>query len=106
MEWAENMGGWEAPCWERLRAVCSGFKRLFGSAEGSHKDAPEIAPHKAKEALQAVFDLLYLDMGPQGDFYNPDKAWDSDVIDAVAEVVRPFFNHLLQNKKECDDQAL
>ncbi len=59
LEWAAQMGGWEAPCWERLR------KALRQTASVKATDA--------QEALRNIYDLLYLDIGPTGDFYNLDK---------------------------------
>ncbi len=77
LEWAAQMGGWEAPCWERLR------KALRQSASAQATDA--------QEALRHIYDLLYLDIGPTGDVYNPDKVWDPDTLDGIAQVVRERF---------------
>ncbi len=77
IEWAAQMGGWEAPCWERLR------KALRQAASAQATDA--------QEALRHIYDLLYLDIGPTGDFYNPDKVWDPDTLDGIAQVVRERF---------------
>jgi len=46
-------------------------------------------PNAARELLSRIFDILYLDMGPEGDFYNRDKTWSPDTLDQIAEVVRP-----------------
>ena len=77
LEWAAQMGGWEAPCWERLR------KALRQAASAQATDA--------QEALRHIYDLLYLDIGPTGDFHNPDKVWCPDTLDAIARVVRERF---------------
>ncbi len=77
LEWAAQMGGWEAPCWERLR------KALRQTASAQAIDA--------QEALRHIYDLLWLDIGPTGDVYNPDKVWDPDTLDAIAQVVRERF---------------
>ena len=42
-------------------------------------------------ALRHIYDILYLDLNKDGDFYNEEKTWDADTTDAIAEVVRPFF---------------
>jgi len=47
LEWAAQMGGWEAPCWERLR------KALRQTASAQAADAQEVLRH--------IYDLLYLD---------------------------------------------
>ena len=47
---------------------------------------------KAQEALRRIHDALYLDLNEHGPFYNPDKSWSPDTLDAIAEVVRPLFH--------------
>ncbi len=79
LEWAAQMGDWEAPCWQRLRnAVEQASARPESSSD-------------AQDALKHIYDLLYLDIGPTGDVYNPDKVWNSDTLDAIAQVVRERF---------------
>ena len=39
----------------------------------------------------AIHDLLYLDMKNGREFYNPEKNWDPDVLDRVAEIVAEFI---------------
>ncbi len=79
LEWAAQMGGWEAPCWERLRTA---VREAAAQGEG---------PDSAEATLRHVYDLLYLDIGPKGEFCNPDKPWDADTLDAIAGVVRERF---------------
>ena len=79
LEWAAQMGGWEAPCWEGLRRA---VREAAAQSE---------SPDSAESALRHIYDLLYLDIGPTGDFYNPDKVWDPDTLDAIAQVVRERF---------------
>jgi len=62
----------------------------------------EVAPMQAQEALRAIFDILYLVREAEGAFYNPDKVWDADTLDAVAEIVRPHFEHFLRKQEEKD----
>jgi len=83
-------------CWRRLRDV---VREAAGQVPMPEEEAePEAKTEdlyddstKKVTALRQVFDLLYLDMGPKGDFYNPDKAWDADTLDRIADVVRPLF---------------
>lgn len=42
-------------------------------------------------ALRRIYDILYLDLGKDGEFYSQEKRWDSDTTAAIAEIVRPFF---------------
>lgn len=51
-----------------------------------HSDSPD-----ARGPLGQIYDILYLDMGPKGEFYNPHKACDADTLSAIADVVRPLF---------------
>lgn len=66
----------------------------------------EVAPQKAEENLRAVFDILYLDLEAEGEFYNPDKVWDADTLDAIEEIVRPHFEHLLRKQEDQDAKNL
>ncbi len=79
LEWAAQMGGWEAPCWERLRLAVN------------EPAAQSESPDSADAALRRIYDLLYLDTGPTGDFHNPSKVWCPDTLDAIARVVRERF---------------
>jgi len=83
LEWGEQTGGWEAPCWARLQQAV-----LDTSSE-------ERRSGTAHQTLRRIFDILHLDAGPKGDFYNPEKNWDADTLDAIAEIVRPTFSNLL-----------
>ena len=41
-------------------------------------------PCRAERTLQAIYEILYLD---EGDQYNPDKEWDADTLDAIADAL-------------------
>lgn len=45
----------------------------------------------AEAALRHIYDLLYFDIGPEGEFYNPDKTLDDHTLKAIAGVVRECF---------------
>ena len=79
LRWAEHMGGWEAPCWSRLREAAVGAASCA---------AP---PARAESALRRVYDVLYLDDDGKGGFYNPGKSWDADTLDGVAQAVCAYF---------------
>lgn len=50
---------------------------------------------KDKEAvLQRVFDLLFLDMDENGEHYSEDKERNVELLDLIAEEVRPCYEHL------------
>jgi len=65
-------------------------------------------PKAAQELLSRIFDILYLDTGPEGDFYNRDKSWSPDTLDQIATVVRPVCRGCdgggtLSNGQTCDE---
>ena len=60
------------------------------------------AESESQRALRHVFDLLYLDVGPKGEFLKPSKTWDADTLDAIADVVRPLFPQLPSQSTEDD----
>ena len=41
--------------------------------------------------LRHIYDLLYLDLNKDGEFYNAEKARDADTLTAIADIVRPLF---------------
>lgn len=52
-------------------------------------------PDEPFTALRRIFDFLYLQTDEQGEKrYNPAKSWDADMLEAVAQIVRPFFPEL------------
>jgi len=78
LEWAEQTGGWDAPCWQRLKTAV----RNAGA---------EMAPEDVATALRRIFDILYLDMDSKGEFHKPDKDWNADTLSMIADIVRPLF---------------
>ena len=88
IEWHAQTGGWEAPCWVRL-------SKAYRQAQKGKK-----SEESSEAALKRVFDVLYLDRGPDGEFHNQDKEWDSGTIEAVDDIVRPCFANLLQSAKK------
>lgn len=52
---------------------------------------PASGPH-VHPFLQRVYDLLYLDVDEDRDFYNPDKSWDgADFLDMIAEELSAYI---------------
>jgi hypothetical protein len=56
------------------------------------KDAGELELREALELIRHIQTLLWLDMDPVGDYWNPDKEWSpgSDFIQAVADTMTTF----------------
>jgi hypothetical protein len=42
-------------------------------------------------SIHGIHDLLYLDMQNGREFYNPDKTWDPDILDRVAEIIAQYI---------------
>jgi len=67
-----------------IHCIC-GKRTLIGT--GILESTPEADP-----VLDRIRDLLFLDMGSDGDFYNPDKEVDSDTMGEVVNMVREHFD--------------
>ena len=63
------------------------IQRSFGIA---HSTRPA-KPKPSHQVARRIHDLLYLDMKNGREFYSPDKNWDADVLDRVAEIVAEFI---------------
>ena len=70
-------------------------------------EQPDISPEaNALVPLRRIYDVLYLDMNERGDFYNENKDWSPDTLDAIADVVRSFFPQPPDPPAEDDDKEL
>jgi hypothetical protein len=50
------------------------------------KDVSQLTREELLELASSVQGVLYLDMDSQGEFWNPEKDWDSDTVQLIAEV--------------------
>ena len=57
-------------------------------------------------ALRRIYDLLYLDLKGNREFYNEEKAWDADTTSAIAEIVRQFFPKLATRAADAAEDEL
>ena len=48
-------------------------------------------PAKIHPGLQRIHDLLFVDIDAKGEYVNPEKSWDAELIDMVAAVVCEFI---------------
>ena len=87
LDWGEQLGGWNAPCWHHLRDAVQSVASQAGSTD-------------PWDVLCEIFHVLYHVRRPGGDVYDPDKPWDADTLDAIAALVRPLLPHLLPDRKE------
>jgi hypothetical protein len=63
--------------------------RILGSLGGKRDRSTQAKP--VHPAVQAIHDLLYLDMKDRRQFYNDTKAWDSSTVSAVAEIIAEYI---------------
>ena len=65
--------------------------RIFRSLGGTrqHRDQSKAKP--VPPVVRRLHDLLYLDMASGKEFYNPEKNWDADILDRVAQIVAEFI---------------
>lgn len=78
----------------RIETACVSRKTLleiwnrFPKEEGGCTARRSVPPHPA---VRRIHDLLYLDMRGASTFYNPEKGWDSDTLEQIAEVVATYI---------------
>jgi hypothetical protein len=65
--------------------------RIFRSLGGTREHHGRSRAKPIPPAVRRIHDLLYLDMKNGREFYNPEKNWDADVLDRVAEIVAEFI---------------
>ena len=51
------------------------------------KKASELEREELIQIVEQIQDLLYLSIDTQGDYWDPDKAWDSETIEYVAAIL-------------------
>jgi len=56
-------------------------------------------------ALQEIHDLLYLDVEGGREYYEPEKSWDADTLEAIADVVGQYIPRPKANEKEGTNPA-
>ena len=61
--------------------------RIFRSLGGVREPRGQAKAKSIHPVIRRIHDLLYLDMKGKKHFYSPDKAWDADTLDRIAEVV-------------------
>jgi len=65
--------------------------RVLRSLGGRRQQPDRCKRAHISPAIRRIHDLLYLDMQGGREFYTPDKSWDADTLDAIAEVVAEFI---------------
>jgi len=65
--------------------------RIFRSLGGVRESRGQAKAKSVHPVIRRIHDLLYLDMEKGREFYSPDKNWDPDVLDRVAEIIAEFI---------------
>jgi hypothetical protein len=65
--------------------------RIFRSLGGVRESRGRAKAKSIHPVIRRIHDLLYLDMENGREFYSPDKNWDPDVLDRVAEIIAEFI---------------
>jgi hypothetical protein len=65
--------------------------RIYRSLGGVRKSHRPAVGNPSHPAIRRIHDLLYLDTKGGREFYSPDKNWDPDVLDRVAEIIAEFI---------------
>jgi hypothetical protein len=77
---------------ETAHISCQGLERVQRLLTSRRKQSGKLAPAEPiHPALRRIYDLLYLDTQEGRQFYNPDKAWDTDRLTEIAAVVGHYL---------------
>ena len=70
------------------------------------EQAENVRAEDRAAALRRIYDVLYLDLNKDGEFYNQEKGWDANTMEAIADIVRPFFPQPPGQPVESDEEEL
>jgi len=65
--------------------------RILRSLGGTRKCRSQPKARPIPPVVRQIHDLLYLDMMNGREFYNPEKSWDPDILDRVAEIIAEYI---------------
>jgi len=74
--------------------------RIFRSLGGARESRGLAKAESIHPAIRRIHDLLYLDMKGSQQVYDPEKNWDADTLDRIAEVVAQCIPRPLPIKSE------
>ncbi len=58
---------------------------------GIARPRPPAKPKPSHPGIRRIHDLLYLDMQDGRESYDPDKSWDPEILDSIAEIVVQYI---------------
>ena len=61
--------------------------RILRSLGGTRERRSQPKARPIPPVVRQIHDLLYLDIVDDRDVYNPEKSWDPDILDRVAEII-------------------
>jgi len=65
--------------------------RIFRSLGGVREPRGQAKAKFIHPVIRRIHDLLYLDMENGREFYSPDKSWEPEVLDRVAEIIAEYI---------------
>jgi len=65
--------------------------RVFRSLGGTRERRSQPKARPIPPVIRQIHDLLYLDMKNGREFHNPEKEWDADILDRVAEIISEYI---------------
>jgi hypothetical protein len=71
--------------------------RILRSLGGAREPRKPARASRLHPAIQQIHDLLYLNVKGTNHFYDPDRQWDADTLDMIAEIIARYIPRPKEN---------